>query len=200
MIDAVSIPHAVRGEVLPGTYVVMAAGQTGVGYSADEVAALLEHEHFADALIYRIVRTNPDGTTDLVGVSRDTFALEAGMIFWRAAESEARVDFESLARIAAAEPPPCRARWQLVRRAGEAAPGLWAFGCALIYPAEHDPAVAAWLSRNDYAGGTDVEGGVSTVTNFLHDAYTILDRAQFWTHATPSRSLPELLATFRRVG
>ncbi len=179
-----------------GLYVYDFDAWTAVGYTAEEIALLLESEATRGGRIYRIVRASPDGTMELRGVPPERFQLESGLFFNRASLQDAREDFARLGEIGAGA--PCRAAVQLVDR-GAGAEG-WRYVTALIYPAEYEDDVAQWLLRADYGGGDYVEGGISAVTTFYHESHQVLERAQLWSQgAIPSRGRDELLRTLRQA-
>ena len=71
---------------------------------------------------------------------------------------------------------------------------------ALIYPAEYEDEIAAWLNATGYAGGDLAEGGSSHVTDYYAADKAILDRQQLWNQpAIPSRSADEVLRTVRQA-
>lgn len=181
-----------------GLYVCDFGEFSAVGYTAEELATLLESEAYRDARVYKIVRSTPQGGFELRGVPVERFQLESGLIFSRQCESDARRDFDALRTLGAGGAAPCRAFVRLVDRG--AAAEFDRFVTALIYPAEHDDEISRWLLDAQFDGGDTVEGGVSRVTDFYHEPHTVLDRAQLWSQtATPSRSREELEATIRRA-
>ena len=78
-----------------GLYVFDFGDQVAVGYTADEIAVLLESEKYADGKVYRIHRALPDGTMELQGVPREKFHCEDGLFFYRADDGQARQDLET---------------------------------------------------------------------------------------------------------
>lgn len=164
---------------------------SAVGYTAAEIAILLESGRFRDGRVFRIRRAWPDGRMELQGVSSARFGLESGMFFSRAHEPPARADFAALRDGARASPPPCRATLQLVARASD-------YVTALLYPAEYEEDVAAWLLALDFRGGDLVEGGISHVTDFRAGSGDVLDRAQLCsTGEIASRPADEVLRSVR---
>jgi hypothetical protein len=181
-----------------GLYAFDFGAWTAFGYTAAEVALLLESEEYREGKVYKIVRVAPDGQMELRGISGARFQLESGMFFNRAESGAARSDFEELQRLAGRNPPPCRAYVQLVDRGagGETS----RFVTALIYPAEYEDEVSRWLLEAGYAGGDTVEGGSSHVSNYQADSKTILERVQLWSQdAIPSRSRDEVYRDVRRA-
>lgn len=72
------------GTVRAGRYVVDFGHETVSGFTAREVAALLESEQFRDIRVYRIHNAYPDGRMELVGVDNTRFNLEDCFLFFRA--------------------------------------------------------------------------------------------------------------------
>lgn len=185
-------PHRYRG-----LYVYDFGPWAAVGYTADEIALLLESDTYRNGKVYKIVRAGPDGHLELKGLSAERFQLESGMFFQRDAERAARADFEALCDLARRCPPPARAVVHLADR-GPAA-GRTRYVTALIYPAEYEDEMAAWLLENTYAGGETVEGGISHVSDYQVQAKTVLAREQLWSTATtPARSTADVLASVRQ--
>jgi hypothetical protein len=190
------LPALERPQQYQGLFVFDFGDWTAVGYTAEEIAVLLESEPYADGKVYRIVRARPDGQLELKGVAATRFQSEAGMLFERATLDAARADFAGLKELAA-DGGPCRAKLQLADR-GEAY-GPKRYVTALIYPAEYDEDVARWLLDAEYAGGDTVEGGISPVSNYYETEKVFIERAQLWSHATSSRSAEEVLRTVRQA-
>ncbi|MGE0481124.1 MAG: hypothetical protein AB7Q17_11695 [Phycisphaerae bacterium] len=203
------LPAIEHPEHLQGLYVYDFGEWTAVGYTADEIAMLLESEQYRDGKVYRIHRAAPSGQMELQGVSPAKFLTESGMFFYRTDLDDAERDFDDLERRAQADPPPCRAFIQLAELGADderLEPVVdprdrvrYRGVVALIYPAEHEQAMGDWLVRLGYAGGTTVDGGPSCVTTYRQQAKTILARRQLWNQsAIASRSASEVLAAVRR--
>ena len=181
-----------------GLYVFDFGEWCAVGYTAEEIAALLESEQYRDGKAYRIVRATPDGQIELRGVPGTRFQLEGGMFFTRRDRAAAERDYDELVTLAEQTPPPCRAYVHLTDRGPH--PERAQFVTALVYPAEHDDEMAAWLATGSYAGGDLAEGGPSHVTNYYDEQHTIVRRTQLWSQtAIPARGFDELQATARRA-
>jgi len=185
------LPELESPEKYAGLYVFDFGDQAAVGYTADEIAVLLESQQYAGGTVYRIHRALPDGTMELRGVAREKFQLEDGILFYRGRMEEARADFEELSRRASDSPPPCRMKAQLARIERPSRPHL----TAIIFPAEFTDEVADWLNRIGFAGGDFVEGGPSQVTDYYSANPAVLDRRQFWPAHGDSRPAQEVLAT-----
>ena len=83
------LPEMKNAEKYKGLYVVDFGDHSGVGFTAEEVAELLESEKFKDIKVYKIYRAYPDGKMELKGVPNSIFELEAGMFFYESDESTA---------------------------------------------------------------------------------------------------------------
>jgi hypothetical protein len=192
------LPHLDNPQRFRGLYIYDFGEWTAVGYTAEEIAILLEHERYRGGKIYKICRTSPDGQMELRGVSPQRFKLESGMFFSRSELEPARADFEALRAAAEKTPPPCRAFLHLVERSTESGP--YRYLTALVFPAEHESEIGDWLTEVGFYGGDIAEGGVSHVTNYYGEQRTILERQDLWSHpAIPSRSRDEVLATVRHA-
>ncbi len=189
------LPHVANPQRYRGLYVYDFGAWCAIGYTAEEIAILLEDQKTSGGQIYRIHRAQPDGTMEIAGVSGERFGLESGMFFYRADGDDARADYERLAGVAQA---PCRARLELADRGDNAE--LYRYVVSLVYPAEYDPEISAWLNDIEYAGGDVVEGGVSPVAEYLREEKTVLERTQLWGKASvSSRTASEVLANTRRA-
>ncbi len=179
-----------------GLYVFDFGDSVAVGYTATEIAVLLESERHAEGKAYKIHRAYPDGRLELKGVSPARFRVEDGFFFYRKDADVARQDFDELKRLADATPPPCRCRLHLASISGASHPNV----VALIYPAEFSDEMSAWLKAIDYAGGDFVEGGPSQVAGYQEARATRLAEHQLWgTLDETSRSSEEVLATTHRA-
>ncbi len=179
-----------------GLYVFDFGAWTAAGYTAEEIAVLLESDAYRGGKVYKIVRATPDGRMELRGVPANRFQVESGMFFNRGELPDAQADFEELQRLAQTHGVPCRAFVQLVDRGQR--PGVAQYVTALIYPAEYEDEIARWLLDTGYAGGEVVEGGISHVSNYYGATKTILAREQLWCQpAVASRSADEVLRSVR---
>lgn len=180
-----------------GLYVYDFGDWTAVGYTAEEIAILLESSEHTGGKVYRIVRATPDGQMELRGVAPERFAAESGMFFNRTDFEAARADFATLRALGEAG-TPCRAVLHLADRGIHE--GVARYVVGLIYPAEYDDDVAAWLLDAGYAGGDTVEGGISHVSDYYAQHAKILERQQLWSRSsTSSRTADEVLGSVRRA-
>lgn len=193
-----NIPRVEQPQNYGGLYIFEFEGWTGLGYTAEEIAFLLEHERYRSGKVYRIVRAAPDGTFELKGVPRERFLLESGVFCYRAERAAAEADFDDLVARAEQTPPPARAFVHLADRGPVAGPTRYV--TALIYPAERDEDFGRWLLAIGYAGGDTVEGGCSAVTNYYEERPAVQRRQQLWSRsAIPSRSRDEVLRSVRQA-
>ncbi len=164
----------------------------GVGFTAQEVAELLESEKYRHGKVYKIHRAYPDGRLELKGVPAETFALEAGMFFYSQDLETARKDYKTLVGLAVKVAPPCRTKVHLARYSDDK------FAAALIYPAEYDDEVSSWLLDCDYRTAGAAEGGTGAVQRYYDSAAEILERHQLFDKSEPmSRTGEELLASLK---
>jgi hypothetical protein len=188
------LPKLEKPDRYEGLYVFDFGDHAGVGFTADEVAELLDSEQYREGKVYRIHRAYPDGRLELRGVPAARFQLEAGMLFHAGAETTARDDFSRLADLAGRAAPPCRAKVHLARYAQDQ------YVVALIYPAEYDDSISSWLLEGDYRTRGPAEGGVGAVERYYREAPEILDRRQFFAESEPaSRTGDELLESVARA-
>ena len=165
-----------------------------MGYTAEEVAVLLESERWREARVYKVHRMLPDGTVELKGVSRRRFESESAFVFSSRDAERARKDFDDLRALAESHPLPCRARllW-----GGLGYKPRFTWVAALLFPAEYEDELSAWLLERDFQGGESVDAGISHATTVLANLQ-VRGRAQL-THqvAVESRARDEVL---RAVG
>jgi hypothetical protein len=175
-----------------GLYIFDFGDHVGVGFTAEEVAELLESEKYKDGKVYKIHRAYPDGKLELKGVLAETFQLESGMFFYSADSQTAARDFEQLVNLAVRSTPPCRAKVHLARYDDSK------FVVALIYPAEYDDEVSSWLSDGDYKTAGAAEGGTGAVQRYYDSQPEVLDRHQLSGKSELiSRTGEELLASLK---
>lgn len=184
------LPELEKPEKYVGLYIFDFGDHTGVGFTAQEVAELLESEKYRDGKVYKIHRAYPDGKLELKGVPAETFELEAGMFFYSSDHEDSRRDFKQLVNLAVSTAPPCRAK---VHLAGTGDDG--GFVVALIYPSEYDDEVSSWLLAGQYKTAGAAEGGVGAVQRYYDRDAEILDRHQLFGESdSASRTGEELLA------
>jgi hypothetical protein len=146
------LPKLEKPEEYIGLYIFDFGDHVGVGFTAEEVAELLESEKYKEGKVYKIHRAYPDGKLELKGVTAETFQLEAGMFFYSSELETAKRDFKQLVNLAVKDAPPCRAKVHLAKysdgplQSGKADKLV----VALIYPAEYDDQVSSWLLDGRY--------------------------------------------------
>ena len=188
------LPELQKPEKYVGLYIFDFGDHVGVGFTAEEVAELLESEQYKDGKVYRIHRAYPDGRLELKGVPAQIFELEAGMFFYSIDLETARRDFKELVSLAVRTAPPCRAKVHLAKYSDEK------YVVAMIYPAEYDEQVSSWLLEGEYKTKGAAEGGVEAVQRYYDRKAQILDRHQlFGTSDSISRTGQELLASLKQA-
>jgi hypothetical protein len=186
------LPKLQKPDRYVGLYIFDFGDHAGVGFTAEEVAELLDSEKYKDGKVYKIHRAYPDGRLELKGVRAETFQLEAAMFFYSADLKTAQKDFKSLVDLAVKAAPPCRAKVHLAKYSDDK------FAVALIYPAEHDNEVSSWLLDGDYRTSGEAQGGIGAVQRYYDDKPEILDRHQlFGKSEIISRTGEELLASVK---
>lgn len=175
------LAHITEPQKYVGLYVVDFGDHSAVGFTADEVAELLDSRQYADIKVYRIYRALPDGTMELRGVSAHTFQKESGMFFYADSEQAAGADYQRLLVWAAKQLPPARCKVHLA---------CWnkTFVTALIYPAEYEDSFSAWLIDGGYKTSGLVQAGADAVRQYYDHAGQILDQSQLW----PQKSVENL--------
>jgi hypothetical protein len=188
------LPRLEKPDRYQGLYVFDFGDHAGVGFTAEEVAELLDSERYRDGKAYKIHRAYPDGRLELKGVPAEKFQLETGMFFYSGNEEVARADFKRLVNLAVRTTPPCRAKVHLAKYAEDRC------AVAIIYPAEYDDEVNSWLSVGDYRTAGEAEGGVGVVERYYQAKPEILERHQlFGASENISRAGEELLMSVARA-
>ena len=181
-----------NSEKYVGLYIFDFGEHTGIGFTAQEVAELLESEKYKDGRVYKIHKAYPDGKLELKGVRAEIFQLEAGMFFYSSDIETARRDFKGLINLAVKSCPPCRAKAHLAKYSNDK------FAAALIYPAEYDDEISSWLLDGEYKTTGAAEGGIEAVQRYYDAKPVILDRHQlFGKSAFENRTGEELLACLK---
>jgi hypothetical protein len=188
------LPELQKPEKYVGLYIFDFGDHVGVGFTAEEVAELLESEKYKDGKVYKIHRAYPDGRLELKGVLAETFQLEVGMFFYSGDLETARRDFKGLVHLAVCSAPPCRAKVHLAKYGDEK------YAVALIYPAEYDDRVSSWLLEGNYKTSGAAEGGIEAVQRYYDHNAEILDRHQLFGQSdSMNRTGQELLASLKRA-
>ena len=183
------LPKLQHSEKYVGLYIFDFGEHTGIGFTAEEVAELLESEKYKDGKVYKIHKAYPDGKLELKGIRAEIFQLEAGMFFYSNNLETTRRDFKQLVNLAVTSSPPCRAKVHLAKYSDDK------FVVALIYPAEYDDEVSSWLLDGQYKTGGAAEAGIEAVQRYYDYEPEVLERHQlFGKSELISRTGEELLA------
>jgi len=175
-----------------GLYVIDFGDHAGVGFTASEVAELLESEKFSDIKVYKIHNAHPDGRMALRGIRRDIFQLETGMFFHSTDFDTAQQETNRLVELGENTAPPGRAKIHLTKY------GDSEFAAALIYPAEYDDEFSRWLLEADFSTAGPACGGIEAVQNYYSRPGEILRRHQlFGESAYKNKTGDELLAAVK---
>ena len=171
-----------------GLYVFDFGDHAGVGFTADEVAELLDSEKYKNGKVYKIHRAYPDGRMELKCVRAENFQLETGMFFYSSELGTAQSDYKGLINLAVRMAPPCRAKVHLAKYSDEK------FAVAIIYPAEYDEEISRWLLEGEYKTSGAAEGGVGAVQRYYEERPAVLEHHQLFAKSTiESRTGEELL-------
>lgn len=157
-----------------GLYVIDFGDHCGVGFTAEEVAEVLDSEKFRNAKAYKIRNAFPDGRMELIGVRREIFELETGMFFYAEDSERAEEDYERLIDLAIRHAPPARAKVHLTQVPDDR------FVTAVIFPAEFDEEFSQWLLDGNYRTCGAVEGGIEATQRYYRLDPRILRRHQLW--------------------
>jgi len=186
------LPDLQNSQKYVGLYIFDFGDHTGVGFTAEEVAELLESEKYKDGKVYKIHKAYPDGKLELKGLHKETFQLEAGMFFYSSNIETARCNFKELVNLAVKAAPPCRAKVHLAKYSEDK------FVVALIYPAEYDDEISSWLLDGGYKTAGTAEGGTAAVQRYYDRKLQILQRHQLFSRTElVSRTGQELLASIK---
>jgi len=186
------LPKLQKPEKYVGLYIFDFGEHSGVGFTAEEVAELLESEKCKNGKVYKIHKAYPDGKLELKGVQAETFQLETGLFFYSHDLEASRADFKELINLAVKSAPPCRAKLHLAKYSDDK------FVVALIYPAEYDDEISSWLLESEYKTSGAAEGGVEAVQKYYGQNLEILERHQLFGESKyESRTGQELLASVK---
>lgn len=186
------LPKLQKPDKYVGLYIFDFGDRVGVGFTAREIAELLESEKYSAGKVYKIHRARPDGSLELRGVSGDVFELEAGMFFYSQNRESAQRDYKALVDLAVRMSPPCRAKVHLAKY------GDTKFATAFIYPAEYDDEISSWLTEGVYRTTGAAEGGTSAVQRYYDSEVEIIERHQLFAQSDlVSRTGEELLTSLK---
>jgi hypothetical protein len=183
------LPEIKNSQKYKGLYVVDYGQSCSVGFTADEVAELLESEKFKDIKVYKIYNAYPDGKMELKGVPSGIFQLEFGMFFYASDKTTANRDYKTLINSAVKVAPPAKAKVHLAQYSDEK------FVTAVIFPAEYNDEFSKWFLDINYKTAGAAEGGIEAAKRYYADAPQIIERHQLFSAAQiESRTGAELLA------
>ena len=186
------LPKLEKPEKYVGLYIFDFGDHVGTGFTAREVAELLESEKYKDCKVYKIHNAHPDGRLELKGIRPEIFQLEAGMFFYSTNLETATRDFKELVDLAVKTAPPCRAKIHLAKYSDDK------FAISIIYPAEYDDEISSWLLDGRYKTTGSAEAGIEAVQRYYEQQPQILDRHQlFGKSVSISRTGQELLASIK---
>jgi len=186
------LPKLENPKKYAGLYIFDFGDHSGVGFTAQEVAELVESEKYKNGRVYKIYNAHTDGKLELKGVPAETFQLEAGMFFYSSDVRTASKDYKNLVALAVKATPPCKAKVHLGKYDAES------FVTALIYPAEYDSEVSTWLLDGEYRTAGPAEGGTEAVQRYYSSNVEILERHQLFGRSQyQSRTGTELLACIK---
>lgn len=189
-----NLPKLQDSDRYVGLYVVDFGDHAGVGFTAEEVAELLESEKYKDCKAYKIYNARPDGQIELRGVRKELFELEMGMFFYEGDYAAAKDDYQRLIGLAVKMTPPSRAKVQLAKLADDR------YVTAMIYPAEYDSEISTWLLDGDYKTQGAAEGGFAVVKRYYESGAEILERHQlFGKNEAISRTGQDLLGSLKQA-
>jgi hypothetical protein len=187
-----NIPQIENASKYTGLYVVDFGETTSVGFTANEVAELLESEKFSDIKVYKIHGAYPDGKMELKGVPSGIFQLEMGMFFYAGVEKTSEKEYSNLLALAEATLPPCRAKVELAKVNDDL------FTTAIIYPAEYNDEVSSWLIDIDYKTSGAAAGGIDAVTSYNEQKTETIQSCQLHAaDAYKSKTGEELLSSMK---
>ena len=186
------LPKLEKPEKYVGLYIFDFGDHVGTGFTAQEVAELLESEKYKDCKVYKIHKAHPDGKLELKGIRAEIFHLEAGMFFYSTDLDTVRREFKELVDLAVRTAPPCRAKVHMAKYNDDR------YVVALVYPAEYDEEVSSWLLQGRYKTTGTAEGGIEAAQRYYDHNPMILERNQlFGKSDIISRTGPELLASVK---
>lgn len=169
------VPQIKHADRYVGLYIVDFGDHCSTGYTAEEVAELLETQTSDTMQVYKIHNAYPDGRMELTAVRSELFQMESGMFFYALDLQTARDDFERLCTLAESLCPPARAKAHL------SSDNNGGFVTALIYPAEYDDQFSRWLLDGGYRTAGAAEGGTGAVSGYYDSPWNILEKKQLWS-------------------
>jgi hypothetical protein len=160
--DAMKLPPISDPWRYEGLFVFDFGEWVSVGYTAEEVAVLLESKEHRNGAAYRVYRVNAQGGMELIAVRGGELYGEEMMLFASRDSLEAQAGFSSLKEAAQQSPIGCAARIEMIDVALEEHP----HGVCLIYPRHAGNIVSAWLVAMAFQGGEVVLGGAEALNAY----------------------------------
>jgi len=190
--EIMKLPKLEKPEKYVGLYIFDFGDHVGTGFTAREVAELLESEKYKDCKVYKIHNAYPDGRLELKGIRPEIFQLEAGMFFYSNNLETATRNFKELLNLAVKTAPPCRAKVHLAKYSNEI------FVVSIIYPAEYNDETSSWLLDARYKTTGSAEAGIDAVQRYYDQQPQVLERHQlFGKSDIINRTGQELLASVK---
>lgn len=175
-----------------GLYIVDFGDFSSTGFTANEVAQLVESEKYKDCKVYKIHNAYPDGKLEIKGVRKEIFQLESGMLFYSHDRISATKDYKKLLALAVKNAPPCQSKIEL----SQYDDGQYI--TAYIYPAEYEDEVSRWLIEGDYKTTGQAEGGTGAVMRYYGSKAKKLETHQLFAADTnQSRTGTELIGNLK---
>jgi len=186
------IPDLKNPKKYTGLYIVDFGDFSSTGFTAKEVAQLVESEKYKDCKIYKIHNAYPDGKLEIKGVQKELFQLESGMLFYSSDQIAATKDYKNLVALAVKAAPPCQSKIELSKYEDGK------YVVAYIYPAEYEDEVSRWLIAGDYKTAGPAEGGTGVVQrHYDSQAETIETHQLFAAETIQSKSGLELISNLK---
>jgi hypothetical protein len=175
-----------------GLYIVDFGDFSSTGFTAREVAQLIESEKYKDCKVYKIHNAYPDGKLEIKGVRKEIFQLESGMFFYSYDQMSATKDYKNLLGLAVKTAPPCQSKIELSKYDDGK------YVTAYIYPAEYEDEVSRWLIEGDYKTKGPATGGIGEVTRYYDTKIETIEIHQLFAADTlQSRTGIELLGNLK---
>ena len=189
------LPQIQNTDKYTGLYIIDFDDETtSVGFTANEVARILESEKFKDVKVYKIHRAYPDGQMEIKGIRNEIFQLESGLFFYSDSQDCAQKDFKKLQQTAIKSAPPCRAKLHLSQLAPNS------FVTALIYPAEFEDEISNWLMDAKFKTQGPAQAGIQNVSRYYDSNSQILERHQLFAESKwTDRSSDQLLQNMKKA-
>ena len=187
------LPNVINAPRYVGLYVIDFGDHSGIGFTAEEVAELLDSEKFRDVKVYKIHNAYPDGRMELRGVRPQLFQVEIGMFFYAHDMETARRDYKELLKLAVEQAPPSSAKLHLAKYSDDK------FVVALIFSAEYNDEYSTWLLDHDYKTSEEAIGGISAVQQYYQDKPEILKRHQILGRSQYENRSGEELLSYTKV-